>query len=746
MKRILHASKDTYITNRVIRNSFRATDANVGLAGTLDLFKLAGESTISYVTASFSGSDFHPGNGPFVSGTEDPIELSRILIKFDLDPLRALTSSILDLSDSTVSSSFTCILRMSDVLGGQPLPSNYSIILYPLSRSFDEGMGRDVYAFEDIDATNFITASISSGLPVTWSQSGSRADALLGSGALTFHGGASHLGYVGQQLIDAVTGSTSLGDMFAVQSFTVDDGDDLAIDVTRIVSATLAGLIPDHGYRISFSGTQETDDRTRFVKRFASRHSTNTRVRPRIEVGFNDSVQDNHQNFLFDVSGTLFLNSFARGAPTNIINPKTGATVTGLNSLLLTLTSGSAEDGNLTTLEVTASQHRVGQTFMSGVYIAQFAITSRRPAALREELVRAHSATFVETWGSFPSIRSGTFDDALGGIFTGIPAGTGSFDGTLVGSMSGDFTSGTGSFGGATLTLGISSSPFAGRFIGDLGGHLLGTASIGGSLTGEFLGNMTGSLVGLFSGMGLFATGSVTGSFTGSFDGEFTGSFSGTLTGPDSDFTGSFTGSLDGALTGSSLTGLLTGSDGVVTGTLFTGLLDGTFVGVFSGTLTGSSDGVFSGTLYEGTVGYHTGTLVVQDFERSAFSNAFDRLKVNIINMRGSFRTTEKMRFRVFTQDDGFKMRLVRRPIESKSLMFDKMYYRIRDLNSNDVIFDFDVTRDTTRMSTDSDGMYFDVYMSDLDVGRVYGIDVLIDLHGSKQIFESVGGSFRIDP
>ncbi len=99
MKRKLRATKDTYITNRIIRDSFRATDANVGLAGTLDLFKLADESS-------------YTDSGPFVSGTNDPIELSRILIKFDLTPLMALTSSVLDLNNS----SFSCTLRLFDVM------------------------------------------------------------------------------------------------------------------------------------------------------------------------------------------------------------------------------------------------------------------------------------------------------------------------------------------------------------------------------------------------------------------------------------------------------------------------------------------------------------------------------------------------------------------------------------------------------------------------------------------------------
>ena len=40
----LSASKDAYITNKIIGSSFRATDANLGQAGTLDLFKLYDEN------------------------------------------------------------------------------------------------------------------------------------------------------------------------------------------------------------------------------------------------------------------------------------------------------------------------------------------------------------------------------------------------------------------------------------------------------------------------------------------------------------------------------------------------------------------------------------------------------------------------------------------------------------------------------------------------------------------------------
>ena len=540
MKRFLQATKDTYVTNRLIRNSFRATDANVGHAGTLDLFKLAGESTITYVTASVSGSTLLHGNGPFVSGTEEPIELSRVLIKFDLDPLRQLTGSILDLD----ASSFKCTLRLFDVMGGQTLPSNFSLVLYPLSRSFDEGPGLDVISFEDIGASNFITASDSGGLVVTWSQSTVESDIAAGLGPTVFIGGASHLGYVGEPLVDAVTGSAGLGDVFVVQQF-IEGDEDLSMDVTTIVSATLVGLLPDHGFRISFSGTQETDDRTRFVKRFATRHSTNTRIRPKIEVGFDDSTKDNHKSFFFDCSGSLFLNSFRRGSPADIVSGSGLTHITGVNCMLLTLVSGSGSTYFSTT--VTASQHSAGNNFVTGVYSASFAISSFA-AILRDEIVSAHSATFTELWGSL-----------------------------------------------------------------------------------------------------------------------------------------------------------------------------------------------------DGTVGYHTGTLVVRSLERTSFSDSPGELKLNITNMRNSYKSSERVRFRIFAQDDGFSFKASKLPIEAVSEMLDDMHHRMRDHGSNELMYDFDTTNGSTRVSMDSDGMYFDAYMSDLDVGRVYTIELLVNERGVQRVFEHVGGSFRID-
>ena len=153
---VLTASKDTYVTDKIINNDFRATDANVGRAATIDIFKLWQEST------------FMSGSTRVSSSVQ---ELSRGFIKFDYQRLHDLTSSILDISDP----SFKCKLKMYDMMGGQATPVNFSIVLFPLSRSFDEGLGRDVVSFSDIGESNFVTASYSSGEPNLWFVSGANA-------------------------------------------------------------------------------------------------------------------------------------------------------------------------------------------------------------------------------------------------------------------------------------------------------------------------------------------------------------------------------------------------------------------------------------------------------------------------------------------------------------------------------------------------------------------------------------------
>ena len=360
---ILSASKDAYITDKIINGAFRATDANTGRAGTLDLFKLYDESSIS--------------------GTGAPVELSRALVQFDLSQLHALTGSVLDITDP----SFRCQLSLRDVNGTQSVPRNFNLIAYPLSQSFDEGDGRDVGSFADLDVCNFLTASYSGGTAYPWFASGAGAIGLLGSPDIDIIG-SGNLG----------SGVVQLGSSQLFSAGT----EDLLIDVTQVVSGILVGLIPDHGFRVSFVPAEEDDDRTRFVKRFGSRHSRNPFLRPSLRVTFDDTVEDNHANFIFDVTGSLLLSNYHRGVPSSILSGTALTPVVGTDSLALTL---NYLDWSKTVL---ASQYTGSTTGagLPGVYQAQLALASADPTpvtgtvTLQDVVLASGSVTFGEVWGS----------------------------------------------------------------------------------------------------------------------------------------------------------------------------------------------------------------------------------------------------------------------------------------------------------------------------------------------------------
>lgn len=358
------ASADTYITDKIIDGNFRATDANVGQASTIDIYKLYGETTLN--------------------GTSSLAELSRGLIKFDYSPITELTASILDLG----SSNFKATLEMKDIMTGHAIPRNFTLSVLPLSQAFDEGEGLDTGKFSDIHVANFITASYTTQNNV-WFASGANYGGLLGS---------DNIDYIRSGNLNDGDGIVS----FDNSQFFEEGTEDLSIDVTKIVSATVAGQIPDFGFRLSFTGTQEDDKKSRFVKRFASRHVSNPLLRPRIVVRFDDSVRDDHSNFSFDSSGTLFLNSYNRSDKANLVSGSGLEEVTGQDCFVLQLNKG------LFNYYITGSQHTAGTdgANVTGVYSATFALPSvesgyyTKRDKISDLLVQEGEVEFTTYWKS----------------------------------------------------------------------------------------------------------------------------------------------------------------------------------------------------------------------------------------------------------------------------------------------------------------------------------------------------------
>jgi len=516
----LSASADTYITNKIINNSFSASDANVGRAGTIDLFKLYNES-------SFTGSTALPY-------ALEKTETSRALIKFDYSPIMALTTSKIDYSNS----SFKVELLMFDVMGGQGTPSDFTLSVFPLARKFDEGNGRDVAAFRDIDVTNWYSSSFSGGTATMWVSGGAAATGSTATWALPTD-------YYASGNID---GSVSHFNFEKKQRFANGD-ENLVIDVTDLVSASLAGQYTNHGFRLSYSASQEDDEKTYFVKRFGSRHARNVFLQPRLRVSFDDSIIDNHKSFFFDLSGSIFLNSFERGKPAFIKSGSALLDVEGSNCLEVELKSGSFSKF------ISGSGHVIKgnlSNYITGVYSASFAL-----------------------WG------------------------------------------------GDTTVVGDNPLQTVAAYVRDSG-----------SMTFDTYWQST-----------------------------------------EDDHTA--------------------------------------------------------------RVGYHTGSLKIEAPVRFAFDQVPKDLGVKLTNLSPEFQFDECVRLRAFITDYNAQPKSKRIPYRLKSTVVEKAFYRVCDLMTGKVIIPFIQGNNGTRLSSDSDGMYFDFDMSSLFKGRTYTFDFKIIDSGETEVIES---------
>jgi len=315
----LKADKDTYITNKFV-NGKRVVSGNVGVAGSLDLFKLYGMTRVA---------------------NEPQLELSRLLIHFDLDPLRsAISSGKIDVSDQ----SFKCFLSLKDAYGGQSTPSNFSINVFPLSASFDEGVGKDSSYYVDEDKANFLSSSKLS----AWFEEGAALACFSTSPG------------------DYITSSVELPDTKAFQTFKTGE-ENMLVDVTSIVSATISGDLPDSGFRISYGEFEESNLNSYFVKRFVSRHAYDESKHPKLIVKFDDSISDDNSNLFLDSNANLFLYNYSNGALKNLVS--SSFEVSGSDCILLELQTQISGTG-VYSLFFTGSQHSFGSNYSSGIYYA----------------------------------------------------------------------------------------------------------------------------------------------------------------------------------------------------------------------------------------------------------------------------------------------------------------------------------------------------------------------------------------
>jgi hypothetical protein len=339
MIKILKPIKDAYVNNRNIDN-IAVTDSNTGKASTLDLFKITS-----------SGS----------------IELSRALLKFDYSDIQnKFLSGTVDIN----SDSFKCKLKLFNVSGGQSLPANFNLRIMPLSKSFDEGLGRDVIKYADVDVVNFLTASVNPTLS-TW-----------------VSGGAGASGSVGENV--------DILEDFKITQFFQIGNEDLEVDITRIISSSITNQIENHGLMISYDVNHEEDQKTYFVKRFASKEAYDISKHPFVSMEFDDTIADELKNITFNNSVKTFLYNNKPGS-FNYINLMSGSSeVSGSNCLKFILEID--HDFITGSFEFSGSQFQQNGIFKPGIYVSDFVLNE--DSNLNKIIESTGSVRFLPKWTS----------------------------------------------------------------------------------------------------------------------------------------------------------------------------------------------------------------------------------------------------------------------------------------------------------------------------------------------------------
>ena len=356
-------SKDTYITNKIVAGSRRATGANVGYASTIDLFKLYGESTlkgfpgsctVGGVTSDFSGTEAQctAGGGTY---NRNLIEVSRGLIQFDL---AALKTELDTMVDAAADSTLKIKLVLKDVQGTQVAPKDFTLKLFRLEKAWDEGIGDNIVSFTEEHATSWASASVGT--------------------AWTSAGGDFHL-----------TAPTPISQTFSTGL------EDLEMDVTAWVRSVWDETYTNYGWLLKFD-SEETDTKSYFVKRFASRHTRNPFLRPRLECSWENYHIDDRLGFDANTANTLSIRNYSKGTPTALGSAPT-----------LTLSSGSWSKEGITSSAVTLAGKAQTGMYQASVNMD---ITTGDYSGLATDLIASGSSLIQEKWyvGSV-LVHSGSF-------------------------------------------------------------------------------------------------------------------------------------------------------------------------------------------------------------------------------------------------------------------------------------------------------------------------------------------------
>lgn len=338
-----YADKDNTITNAFQSDlTTRGTGSNMGLADSLEVF---------YIYAQESSAS---------------AEKSRVLLQFPVtsSDISGITTILADRQAGKIpaSGSVDFYLRMYNVASYKTLPKNFTLNVFAVSQSWEEGNGVDLDNYTDLTYDGTGSNWINAAAQTEWVDV--NGDATQGGSYLT---------------------SSVYDEFIYEQTFGETGTGDLEVKITGLVEQWILGTgqnnpagdpgFPNYGVGVMLTSSQESGSQSYYSKMFSARGSEYFFSRPVIEARWDSSQKDNRGNFVLSSSAlssddnlnTLYFYNYHRGQPTNIagVGPSVPIYVS-----VFTSRTGTE------TITTTPNNPVTGGWVSTGVYSASFALNT----------------------------------------------------------------------------------------------------------------------------------------------------------------------------------------------------------------------------------------------------------------------------------------------------------------------------------------------------------------------------------
>ena len=212
------------------------------------------DSFLNSGSNDITGEDFQDKN----TGRDEILELkkvfldrdfnyqTRVLIQFDTDEINEY------ITGSNVPSSYKTNLRMWETEGTSGLGEEYTIAAYPISESWDEGVGKESDRPKTTDGCSWLYRQNTATVQNSW----------------------------------ATAGGTYIAGDEVTQSFS-SESPDINMDITSIAKKWFSGENNNYGILLRLSGSSETSSGSFEDLKFFSRQ-TNTIYSPKLELKWDD--------------------------------------------------------------------------------------------------------------------------------------------------------------------------------------------------------------------------------------------------------------------------------------------------------------------------------------------------------------------------------------------------------------------------------------------------------------------------